>query len=325
MKVDCFKTPFPRSYWVIPGLLLAGEFPGSKNQDEARTKIRKLVDCGIRQIINLMEPDETDHSGNSFNNYDLITTEIADDRSVSVNCLQFPIADLNVPAENTMEEILDAITDAIDHGKPVYIHCWGGVGRTGTVVGCFLMKNGLANRSNVLRLIADLRKNDPKSYRTSPENEAQCKFVESWLDKDKRPLTGVSRCIGCLIGGAVGDALGAPVEFMNREDILHRFGPEGITAYAPAYGGLGTITDDTQMTLFTAEGLLRAEVRGRHKGITTYAGLVANAYQRWLYTQGEQPSPYIPIQNDGEGAGLLLRQQSMHTAGALRGILAFQL
>lgn len=66
-----------------------------------------------------------------------------------------------------------------------------------------------------------------------------------------------ARFLGCLLGGAAGDALGAPVEFMSRAEILRRFGPKGIAQYAPAYGGLGTITDDTQMTLFTAEGLIR--------------------------------------------------------------------
>ena len=62
---------------------------------------------------------------------------------------------------------------------------------------------------------------------------------------------------GCLLGGAVGDALGAPVEFMSRAQIVRAFGPHGIEDYAPAFGKLGTITDDTQMTLFTAEGLMR--------------------------------------------------------------------
>ena len=61
----------------------------------------------------------------------------------------------------------------------------------------------------------------------------------------------------CLLGGAVGDALGAPVEFMSRAQIVRAFGPHGIEDYAPAFGKLGTITDDTQMTLFTAEGLMR--------------------------------------------------------------------
>ncbi|MFP4649261.1 MAG: ADP-ribosylglycohydrolase family protein [Halorhodospira sp.] len=65
------------------------------------------------------------------------------------------------------------------------------------------------------------------------------------------------RFLGCLLAGAVGDALGAPVEFLSRDEIRRRFGSEGVTRYAPAYGGLGRITDDTQMTLFTAEGLLR--------------------------------------------------------------------
>ena len=95
--------------------------------------------------------------------------------------------------------------------------------------------------------------------------------------------------IGCLLGGAVGDALGAPVEFMRRAEILDRFGPDGITEYAPAYGGVGRITDDTQMTLFTADGLIRAEVRGAHKGITDPVGVTAHAYLRWLKTQGEKP------------------------------------
>ena len=72
---------------------------------------------------------------------------------------------------------------------------------------------------------------------------------------------------GCLLGGAVGDALGAPVEFMRRSEIIREFGPHGITDLAPAYGKLGAITDDTQMTLFTAEGALRAYVRGTLRGI----------------------------------------------------------
>ena len=66
---------------------------------------------------------------------------------------------------------------------------------------------------------------------------------------------------GCLLGGAVGDALGAPVEFLGREAITERFGPEGITDFAAAYGRIGAITDDTQLTLFTAEGLIRSYVR----------------------------------------------------------------
>jgi ADP-ribosyl-[dinitrogen reductase] hydrolase len=91
---------------------------------------------------------------------------------------------------------------------------------------------------------------------------------------------------GCLLGGAVGDALGAPVEFWSRAEILRKFGSRGLTDMAPAYGKLGAITDDTQMTLFTAEGALRAYVRGTLRGICHPPSVLHYSYLRWLYTQG---------------------------------------
>ncbi|MGB8841599.1 MAG: ADP-ribosylglycohydrolase family protein [Aliidongia sp.] len=66
-----------------------------------------------------------------------------------------------------------------------------------------------------------------------------------------------NRFRGCLLGGAVGDALGAPVEFMTSAGIAGHFGQQGIRDFVPAYGRRGAITDDTQMTLFTAEGRTR--------------------------------------------------------------------
>lgn len=94
------------------------------------------------------------------------------------------------------------------------------------------------------------------------------------------------KILGSLLGGAVGDALGAPVEFMSLAEIKAKFGSGGIRDYAPAYGRLGAITDDTQMTMFTAEGLLRAYVRGNQRGIVSITSVVSHAYLRWLWTQG---------------------------------------
>lgn len=91
---------------------------------------------------------------------------------------------------------------------------------------------------------------------------------------------------GCLLGGAVGDALGAPVEFMSMEQIAQAFGPGGIQEYVPAFGKLGAITDDTQMTLFTAEGVLGAWVRAFVHAPSAIPSQIATAYQRWLHTQG---------------------------------------
>ncbi|WP_201791830.1 ADP-ribosylglycohydrolase family protein [Mycobacterium avium] len=131
-------------------------------------------------------------------------------------------------------------------------------------------------------------------------------------------MTGRERFRGCLLGGAVGDALGAPVEFQSYEEILAQFGRAGITAYAPAYGGVGTITDDTQMTLFTAEGLLRYWVRGCMRGVSTHTGVTANAYLRWLRTQGEAPVHAIGVGEPfGEGEpGWLYQQHQLHSRRA---------
>ncbi len=95
-----------------------------------------------------------------------------------------------------------------------------------------------------------------------------------------------SRFNGCLLGGAVGDALGAPVEFLDLDEIVRAYGEAGIRDYAPAYGKLGAITDDTQMTLFTAEALLSAHVAASlHSQEPDFFRAAATSYARWLMTQ----------------------------------------
>lgn len=91
------------------------------------------------------------------------------------------------------------------------------------------------------------------------------------------------RFVGCLLGGAIGDALGAGIEFDTLAAIRAAHGPNGVTGYVRAYGGLGRITDDTQMTLFTAEGLLCAATGERTEDADVEA--IRRAYLRWLATQ----------------------------------------
>jgi ADP-ribosylglycohydrolase len=106
----------------------------------------------------------------------------------------------------------------------------------------------------------------------------------------------LDRFRGCLLGGAVGDALGGPVEFMSGYQIQQRYGAGGIQDFDLAYGRRGAITDDTQMTLFTAEGLIRADQRFRDRGICNVPDVVRRAYLRWLHTQGEpiEPERFYP-------------------------------
>jgi ADP-ribosylglycohydrolase len=93
-----------------------------------------------------------------------------------------------------------------------------------------------------------------------------------------------SRVRGCLLGGAIGDALGAGVEFDSLEAIRQAHGQDGVTDYVVAFGRRGAVTDDTQMTLFTAEGLIRAQVR-RDSGAWHPPTDIHRAYLRWAATQ----------------------------------------
>ncbi|MGA8889925.1 MAG: ADP-ribosylglycohydrolase family protein [Anaeromyxobacteraceae bacterium] len=117
---------------------------------------------------------------------------------------------------------------------------------------------------------------------------------------------------GCLLGGAVGDALGAAVEFKTLAEIRGEFGPAGLRDYAMCYRRLGAVTDDTQMTLFTAEALLRAEhLRQRVPGRST-AEVAWHAYLRWLETQGD----VVRHRGIPDEEGWLVRMRDLHAVRA---------
>jgi ADP-ribosylglycohydrolase len=143
-----------------------------------------------------------------------------------------------------------------------------------------------------------------------PQTGAAAPATDRALTGERVDLDARERFLGCLLGGAVGDALGASVEFLSRAQILERHGPQGLTDYAPAYGGPGRITDDTQMSLFTAEGLLRGWVGERVRGVTSLTATTAHAYLRWLTTQGESTG-CIPPMADSE-PGWLVQQAQLH-------------
>ncbi|TVR42566.1 MAG: ADP-ribosylglycohydrolase family protein [Cryomorphaceae bacterium] len=117
--------------------------------------------------------------------------------------------------------------------------------------------------------------------------------------------------IGCILGGAIGDALGAPIEFMSAEEIFARFGSRGVQQYVEHEDGRGEFTDDTQMLLFTAEGLLRAWQRSVAKGIGgAEVSITWHSYLRWLKTQGyEKPAG---VQTHGFEDGWLIHRRELH-------------
>lgn len=127
----------------------------------------------------------------------------------------------------------------------------------------------------------------------------------NFIRRTPDPLVA-SRFRGCLLGGAVGDALGAAIEFLAWPKVVAEFGAQGIRSYAQCYGGVGLITDDTQMTLFTAEGMLRAWVRSLFRGIgPVFTPVTCKAYLRWLWTQGE------PLSALARENGWLIQQRQL--------------
>ena len=174
------STLFNRFYWVVPGSVMAGCYPGSHTEATAQNRLNHLLDNGIRLFVNLMEPEEIDHDGKPFVPYEPLIETLSESKGVEVTFSQIPIKDLSAPGADQMVAILDIIDQNVDAGRPVYIHCFGGRGRTGTVVGCYLARHGLAVGKRVLWTIQKLRKNVFDFNLSSPETHRQMDMVVSW-------------------------------------------------------------------------------------------------------------------------------------------------
>ncbi len=162
-------TPNPNTYWVVTDRFLAGEYPSGNTAGEARHKIRAFLDAGINSFIDLTVPKEM------FPYASLLKGEGLEYR-------RFPIIDENVPTDpRQMEEILDAVDAAIAAERKVYVHCQGGVGRTGTVVACWLQRHG-RSPAQALRELDQLWRTTERSrlMKRSPNRPVQVAWVKSW-------------------------------------------------------------------------------------------------------------------------------------------------
>ncbi len=170
-QIYSLTRPFVDSYWVIPGRLLAGEYPGSQLLPEASQKLRSLLSLGIDTFIDLTLDDQ-------LNPYEPVLRIEARRMGKVYDYYKLGFRDVSVPSKGQMKRILDTIDSAMADGHNVYVHCWGGIGRTGTVVGCYLARHGVNNQA-VLGEIARLRGVVP-DRRMSPETSQQRWMVVNW-------------------------------------------------------------------------------------------------------------------------------------------------
>ena len=168
--------PHNECYWIRPDRLLAGEYPGHQVNAMARQKISKILDAGISVFIDLTG------TGDSLRPYAPLLYEEARARGLSVEHYRLPITDMHIPdSPEEMAAILDKIDNALAHGKSVYVHCWGGVGRTGTVIGCYLVRHGLTGEE-ALQELARMWQNVAKHsvFAESPQTSEQRDYVRHW-------------------------------------------------------------------------------------------------------------------------------------------------
>ncbi|MBN9392910.1 MAG: dual specificity protein phosphatase family protein [Chloroflexi bacterium] len=167
--------PIPDSYWVSPAFL-AGEYPGSRHEAEARQKLQALLDAGITFFVDLTEEVERNVSLKPYNQ---LLDEEAARLGKQVEYRRISIRDIEVPTPETMATILDTIDGALAAGRKVYVHCWGGIGRTGTVVGCYMVRHGLSGEA-AIKKIAELREGTPDAWKTAPQTQAQRDMILNW-------------------------------------------------------------------------------------------------------------------------------------------------
>lgn len=158
-------TPFPEAYWVEPGLLLAGPYPAQRWAHVASDKLERLLLAGIQFFVDLTEAGET--------------LPYAEKLGGKARHMRMPISDFDTPSTGEMAAILTALDRAVGQQQRVYVHCLAGMGRTGTVIGCYLVRHGMSGHE-ALETLQRLRANTLFARSPSPETEAQRRMVLRW-------------------------------------------------------------------------------------------------------------------------------------------------
>lgn len=165
------------SYCAVPNRLIAGEYPGTPKVADLPAKLATYLDCGITAFLDLTEAHELTH-------YHPTLQQLAAARGIDCVYQRLSIRDVDIPQSPAhMQRILRQIAHWHSQQRVVYVHCWGGVGRTGTVIGCQLVESGLTGEAALQRLAQLwLQMSPDKRARRphSPETPAQSDYVRRW-------------------------------------------------------------------------------------------------------------------------------------------------
>lgn len=171
------------AWWVERGRILAGEYPGSPHGDRDEFKLTSLADAGIDTIIDLTRDVD------GLSPYGRAWTELGRWRGRDLKRLHYPIIDCSVTTPERYDAMVADIERDLAAGRGVYIHCWGGVGRTGTVVGCWHVARG-HSASEALAKIAAARQGTRKADRDAPETPSQVDMIHEMASRSEEATRG---------------------------------------------------------------------------------------------------------------------------------------
>jgi hypothetical protein len=166
--------PLPNTYWVIPGRLLAGEYPGDPDLSRSQERLTRLQQAGIDSFVDLTEEGELPP-------YRPLLAK-------HIHYLRSPIVDTRVPNNVAQtRELLAAIRDALALGRGVYVHCRAGIGRTGLIIGCFLAEQESDGKAALKTLNRLWRQNErSQAWPKVPQTAEQAAYIRGWLELAKR-------------------------------------------------------------------------------------------------------------------------------------------
>jgi len=153
-------------YWIVQGRLLATEYPGAKDREKALRKLQVLLDAGVNSFVDLTERGESTWDGSPMVPYDGLL-------GPGTTYRRFPIPDTKTIDDAGYDAILAHIRAELDAGKVVLLHCWGGKGRTGTVVGSWLVDELGLGYPEVIDHMQELRAGSSKAHHPVPDTQEQ--------------------------------------------------------------------------------------------------------------------------------------------------------